>query len=103
PHIQGAFRLKAKASRCVVQLQAAYAKIGQDSIHNRGREPLSDFSKRTMQQSDLRPTLPGIGGATGVLARQPLSRDFQRRWIFIEANQMTLCAEAFCDFQTVPA
>jgi hypothetical protein len=28
---------------------------------------------------------------------------FQRRRILIEANQMSRCAEAFCDFATVPA
>ena len=30
-------------------------------------------------------------------------RDSERRRILIEANQMTRCAEAFCDFEAVPA
>ena len=34
---------------------------------------------------------------------QPFPRDIQRRRIFIEPNQMSRCAEAFCDFETVPA
>ena len=33
---------------------------------------------------------------------QLLLRDCQRRKILIEANQMTRCAEAFCNFETVP-
>ena len=33
--------------------------------------------------------------------RQPLARSFQRCRIFIEANQMTLCAEVFCHFPTM--
>ena len=35
--------------------------------------------------------------------REFLPRRFQRRRILIEANQMSRCAEAFCDFVTVPA
>ena len=42
--------------------------------------------------------------ATGDRARaEPFARDFERRRILIEANQMSRSAEAFCDFVTVPA
>jgi len=34
---------------------------------------------------------------------QPGARDVERCRILIEPNQMTRCAEAFCDFETVPA
>jgi hypothetical protein len=35
--------------------------------------------------------------------RKIFLRHRQRRRILIEANQMSRCAEAFCDFVTVPA
>ncbi len=34
---------------------------------------------------------------------QTFAGNLQRFGIFIEANQMTLCAQAFCDFEAVPA
>ena len=52
---------------------------------------LGDLGVRAVQQRDLRPVITSD-------PRKPLPRQFDRVGIFIEANQMTLWAEALCDF-----
>src|ERR1700686_148496 len=45
PHVERPIRLKAESARRIVQLQAAYSDVGQQSVRKRGTEPLSDFGK----------------------------------------------------------
>jgi hypothetical protein len=52
-----------------------------------------------MQERDLRPVVFQIGRR---LAQTSL-RDRLRRGVLIDPNQMTLSAEALCDFVRVPA
>ena len=56
-----------------------------------------------MNQSDRRPIRPRVVAFTGNRQLATDSCSLQRRRILIEANQMSRGAEAFCDFQTVPA
>src|SRR5579862_6422858 len=93
PHVERSFRLKTKSARRVVQLQAANSDVSQNSVDARCLMPLRNFRKGSLQQRDLRP----------VITSQLRARNFQRSRILIEANQMSRCAEAFCDFVTVPA
>ena len=96
PHIERSFRLKTKSARRVIQLQAAHSDVGQDAVDCCWILSLRDFSERTMQQRDLRPIL-------NARSPKPDACSFKRCRIFIEPNQMSRCAEAFCDFVTVPA
>ena len=95
PHVERSFRLKTEASRGISKLQAAHSEIGENPIRNCGGKTPADFGKRCVQQRNLRPIsiCRRDAGAT-----EPFPRDFQRRRIFIEPNQMTRRAEAFCDF-----
>src|SRR5580692_3925969 len=100
PHVERSIRLKTESTRRIIQLQAAHSNVGQDAVCNLGTEPLPDFSKRALHQRDLGPI--GIWRDASA-TNQPFARDCERCRIFIEANQMSRCAEAFCDFVTVPA
>src|SRR5271168_2768684 len=93
PHVERSIRLKTKSARRIVQLQAADSDVGQNSVNRRWLLPLRNLRKGPLQQRDLRP----------VVSSQLLARNLQRCRILIEANQMSRCAEAFCDFVTVPA
>ncbi len=56
PHIQRPFRLKTKASRRIVELQAAHAEIGQDSVNaSSAAWSFAKLCKRPMLQFDRRP------------------------------------------------
>src|ERR1700687_2102644 len=55
PHVERSFRLKTKSARRIVQLQAAHADVGQDSIHTARLLPFRNLSERAMQQRDLWP------------------------------------------------
>src|ERR1700727_3470517 len=100
PHVERSIRLKTKSARRIIQLQAADPDVGQDSLYPSRLLPLRYFCEGTLQQRDLRP----VGCRRDASAtRQPFARDSQRCRIFIEANQMSRCAEAFCDFVTVSA
>src|SRR5712691_1237847 len=79
-HVERSFRLKAKAPRWRVQLEAAYAEVCQQSVGRRRLEPLSYLRAGTMQQTHFRPTLPPG-------RNQPDAGLIQRRGIFIEPNQ----------------
>src|SRR5215813_11224023 len=96
PHVERPFRLKAESARCLAELQGAYAQVRQQPVSTSCRDMLGDLGVRAVQQSDLRSVITSDPG-------QPLPRQFDRIGIFIEANQMTLWAEALCDFETVPA
>src|SRR5437016_868149 len=116
PHVERSFRLKTKAARGVGQLQAAYAEVSENAVD--GRRPLivGNICKRTVYQFYLRP----VAWASLVVDHWSLAlvfandrrrttddqffpRDFQRCRILIEPDQMSRCAEAFCDFVAVPA
>src|ERR1700690_3895363 len=99
PHVERPFRLKTKASRRIPQLQAANAHIGQNAVVGRSSLVVRKICKRGVPQLHRRPIMLLIRTTND----QFLPRAFQRRWVFIEPNQMTRCAEAFCDFVTVPA
>src|ERR1700734_3099774 len=106
PHVERSIRLKTKSARRITELQTAYADIGQDAVRKVLAEPLSDFGERALQQRDLGRvgSCRRDAGATFRLGwRQLFLRKAQRRWVFIEPNQMSRCAEAFCDFVTVSA
>src|ERR1700690_1056170 len=98
PHVERSVRLKTKSARRIVQLQAAHANVGQDSVREPRTEPFPNFGKRALHQRDLGP----IGRRRNASATsQPFARELypsnvQRCRIFIEANQMSRCAEAFC-------
>src|SRR5271170_7659327 len=100
PHVERSIRLKTKSARRIVQLQTAHSDVGQQAV---GPQPLalSQARKRRLPQLDLRP----IRRLRFAEARgpKPEARPLQRRRILIEPNQMSRCAEAFCDFVTVPA
>src|SRR5581483_8589144 len=95
PHIELSFRLKTESACCVVELQAAHSHIGQDAVYARWLLPAGDFREGAMQQRDRWPIC--------TFQSQFLACDCQRCRILIEPNQMSRCAEAFCDFVTVPA
>src|SRR5690349_3186254 len=95
PHVERSFRLKTESARRIVQLQAADADVSQDSVHTRRLLPLPNLREGTLQERYLRPVLG--------FSAQPFARDFERFRVLIEANQMSRCAEASCDFVTVPA
>ena len=96
PHVQRPFRLKTKAARGIGKLQAADAQVGQQSIMlTYGSRSVAEFREGAVDsiRSLANPPLRCVRDATATLTRQ-----FQRLRILIEANQMTRCAEAFCDF-----
>src|ERR1700719_1883166 len=93
PHVERSIRLKTESACGIVELQTAYADIGQDSVDARCLLSLRDFCEGSVQQRDL----------GKIFSSQLLVRNLQRYRILIEANQMSRCAEAFCDFVTVPA
>ncbi len=116
PHVQRSIRLKTKSARRVVQLQAAHSHISQNSVDGRWSLALGNFRKGPLQQRDLRPirqlfVIPSgafwfalrIGTRSRGTLGQPFARNLQRCRILIEPNQMSRCAQAFCDFVTVPA
>src|SRR6202034_2498069 len=98
PHVERSIRLKTKSACCVVQLQAAYADVGKNSVNSRWSLAVGNFCKRAMQQRHHRPIC-----FADARSPKPDRRNLQRCWILIEPNQMSRCAEAFCDFVTVPA
>src|SRR6266487_3889512 len=95
PHIERSIRLKAESARRIVELQAAYADVGQDPVHAARLLPFRNFRERAVQQRYFRPVW--------LMRCELFARDRERCRIFIEANQMSRCAEAVCDFVTVPA
>src|SRR3981189_32930 len=94
PHVERSIRLKTKSAGCVPELQTAYTQVRHQAVQRSGSDALCDFGKRSMNQRDLRGLIEGF---------QLLVGPFERRGILIEANQMSRCAEAFCDFVTVSA
>jgi len=83
-------------------------------------EPLSHFGERALQQRDLGPIFQVLvaplrafipsehfaPARTEGAVEEPavsLSARLPTPPVFIERNQMSRCAEAFCDFVTVPA
>src|SRR5450631_3715284 len=110
PHVERSIRLKAKSARRIVQLQAADSDVGQNSIDGRCLYTLRNLCERSMQQRDLWPVGCRLSASGFRIylspkagSRKPEARNLQRCRIFIEANQMSRCAEAFCDFVTVSA
>src|SRR5260370_13731732 len=93
PHVERAIRLKTESARGIVQLQAAHSDVGEDSVDPCCLLARRNLCEGSLQQRDLRPIC--------ALGCEFSARDFQRCWIFIEPNQMSPCAEAFCDFVTV--
>src|SRR5215470_14678983 len=124
PHVERSVRLKTKSPCCVVELQAADAKVGENSVSPQ-LSAISKLRKRPMPQLDRRPIPNSLfavipSEADGFALRidlrnrgtcfsakawglKPEPCSFQRLRILIEANQTTRCAEASCDFVTVPA
>src|ERR1700723_730626 len=103
-HVERPVRLKTKSARRILQLQTAHSDVGQQAVGKILAEPLSNFGERGLHQRDLRPvsTCRRNTGATVQLQLRELSLGYlERRWIFIEPNQMSRCAEAFWDFVTV--
>src|SRR5438270_4982479 len=95
PHVERPIRLKTESARCVAELQRTYAQVRQQPVSACQRDMLGDRGVRAVQQGDLwfapRTVITSEPG-------KPLPRQFDRVGIFIEANQMTLWAEALCDF-----
>ncbi len=91
PHVERPFRLKTESARRVSELQRTYAQVRQQSVGRSRRDMLGDLGVRAVQQRDLWAVITSD-------PRKPLPRQFDRVGIFIEANQMTLWAEALCDF-----
>src|SRR5580698_3893530 len=109
PHVERPFRLKTKSARRVIKLQAADANVCEQAVGPQTSD-LSQTRKRTMHQRDLWPVGSRLSASGFRIylspeagSRKPEARNFQRCRILIEANQMSRCAEAFCDFVTVPA
>src|SRR5579863_1709381 len=118
PHVERSIRLKTESARRVIELQTAHSDVRQQAVGYRA-SGFGQACKRCMPQLDawpIRLVIPseGFRFATRIevrsrgtscwlLTRQPPSRNLQRRRILIEPNQMSRCAEAFCDFVTVPA
>src|SRR5580692_8649867 len=100
PHVQGPIRLKTKATRRAIELQAAHAQISEKTVDGRWSLVLGNFCKGAVNQLHLRPVLPL---AFHCLKTEDLACNFERCRILIDPNQMTRCAEAFCDFETVSA
>src|SRR5208282_3001220 len=76
--------------------QTAHAQVRQQAIQRSRSNALPNFRKRSMNQR-------GSAGVSPASVEQDLAGPFQRRGVLIEANQMSRCAEASCDFVTVPA
>src|SRR5208282_640416 len=55
PHVERSIRLKTKSARRIVQLQAAYSDVGKQTVDGRWSLVVSQFSERSMQQSNNRP------------------------------------------------
>src|SRR5580698_6179951 len=55
PHVERSIRLKTKSARRVVELQAADANVGENSVDARCLMALRDVCERSPQQRDLRP------------------------------------------------
>src|SRR5271157_58744 len=102
PHVERSVRLKTESARRVVQLQAADSEVGENAV---GPQPsdLSQPGKGTLPQLNQRPIRLFKFGFAEVRRPKSDARSLQRRRILIEPNQMSRCAEAFCDFVTVPA
>src|SRR5271169_5648566 len=100
PHVERSIRLKTKSARRIVKLQTAHADVGQQPVGYRA-SAFGQARKRRVPQLDARPIpRPRFAEAR---SPKPEARPLQRRRILIEPNQMSRCAEAFCDFVTVPA
>src|SRR5205823_1652679 len=95
-HVERSFRLKTESALRICELQAAQAQISQNSVN---RTDAANLSEARISQLDLRP----IAGQLRRRLVEPLAGDLQRCRILIEANQTTRCAEATCNFETVPA
>jgi len=110
PHVERSIRLKTKSARRIVQLQAAHSNVGQQAVNRCCLLALRNFCERSMQQRDLWPVGSRLSASGFRIylspkagSRKPEARNLQRCRIFIEPNQMSRCAEAFCDFVAVPA
>src|SRR5258708_6954642 len=97
PHVERSIRLKTESPCGVGKLQAAYSDVGQNAVGLQA-SGFSQTCKRRMPQLDARPIR-----FAGARRLKPDSRSFQRCRIFIEPNQMSRCAEAFCDFVPMSA
>src|SRR5258708_3332238 len=100
PHVERSIRLKTKSACGIGKLQAANADVCENAVDGRWSLVVCNFTKGPMQQRNLRPV--GFANDYGRTTNEAF-RSFQRRRIFIEPNQMSRCAEAFCDFVTVSA
>src|SRR5215471_6040015 len=86
PHVERSFRLKTESAQRVSELQRAHTQIRQKPVGACRRDVLFQIGVGAMQQRDSRLL---------ILARdEPPARCFQRLGVLIEANQMTLWAEA---------
>src|SRR3954453_4194161 len=64
-HVEWSFRLKAEASRCVVELQAAYAYVSQKSVDGLWSLALSPITKAFVPEFNAWPVCrPRDAGAT---------------------------------------
>src|SRR5438270_13692410 len=93
-HIERPFRLKAESACCVGELHGADSQIGNQTVCASPLDSLSHFRIRSMNQRDFWHLAAKLGCETV----EALARQLQSRGILIEANQMTLWAEAPCDF-----
>ena len=99
PHIQRTICLKTKSAGSIFQLHGTDAYVGKQSVHRCCRHMLRHIGEGGMHQFNLWPVRRHLRRRLC----QPLARPLQRCRVFIEANQMTLCAQAGCDFPTVSA
>src|SRR6185312_6447706 len=98
-HVERPFRLKTESACCVGQLHGADSQIGQQAVCAFGRYPRSYFGIRSMNQGHGR----RLAAKLGCDVVEALARQLQRIRVFIEANQMTLWAEAPCEFAGMAA
>ena len=93
-HVERSFRLKTKASRSALSsCRLLTPRSASSPSTDAGRWSFSDLCERSVHQTHLRPITCSPGQRL-----QPDPGRIQRRRILIEPNQMTRCAEAFCDF-----
>src|ERR1700722_2288111 len=102
PHVERSIRLKTKSACGIVKLQAADSNICQQAVGPQTSD-LSQTRKRCLLQLNPGPIYLLLLRFAEAGSPKPEAGSLQRRRILIEANQMSRCAEAFCDFVTVSA
>src|SRR5258706_15372264 len=98
PHVEGPLRLKTESPFRILELHRAQSQVGQQTVGRFGLA-VRHLRKASLLQLDLRP----VALKLRFRLQQTLTGDCQRARIFIEPNQTTLCAEAFCYFVAVSA